>query len=193
MNVRNQDISEKAGMSLSNFNYHYKTKQDLVMAVIEYMKEVLNEKVYGNRVLVQEGKGLEITRAYFEFEEEFRFFYLDTYNILQTYPEIKVDMQKQMQEAIQVIKNLNYLAVGMGYLQPEPADMPGLYDKLADQIWINNHFWFSQMHIRGETGDMVIKGLEACVAISYPYLTLKGKEVYLSFIEKVKEEQKERM
>lgn len=185
MNVRNQDIAEKASMSLSNFNYHFKTKQDLVLSVIEYMKEVLQEKVYGNKVLVEEGKGLEITKSYFEFEEEFRFFYLDTYNILQSYPELKIDMQKQISEAIQVIKNLNYLAVGMGYLKPEPEDTPGLYDKLAEQIWINNHFWFSQMHIRGEEGDLVIKGLEACVAISYPYLTEKGKKVYKGFIDKV--------
>lgn len=185
MNVRNQDIAEKAGMSLSNFNYHFKTKQDLVLAVIGYMKEVLQEKVYGNKVLVQEGKGLDITKAYFEFEEEFRFFYLDTYNILQSYPELKEDMQKQINEAIQVIKNLNYLAVGMGYMKPEPEDMPGLYENLAEQIWINNHFWFSQMNIRGESGDMVIKGLKACVSISYPYLTPKGKAIYLGFIDRV--------
>lgn len=188
MNVRNQDIAKEAGMSLSNFNYHFKTKQDLVYAVTDYMKEVLQEKVYGNKLLIQEGKGLTITKSYFEFEEEFRFFYLDTYNILQSYPEIKQDMQKQIKEAIQVIKNLNYLAVGMGYLKPEPEEMPGLYDQLAEQIWINNHFWFTQMHIRGEEEDIVIKGLKACVAISYPYLTDKGKLVYNGFLDTVQKE-----
>lgn len=182
VNVRNQDIAKAAGMSLSNFNYHFKTKQDLVTAVTDYMKEVLQEKVYGNEVLIKEGQGLEITRAYFEFEEEFKFFYLDTYNILKSYPIIRPELQRQIQEAIQVIKNLNYMAVGMGYLKPEPADMPGLYDKLAEQIWINNHFWFSQMNIRGLEGDVVTKGLEACIAISYPYLTEKGKKVYKSFL-----------
>ena len=183
MNVRNQDIAKEAGMSLSNFNYHFKTKQDLVYAVTDYMKEVLQEKVYGNKLLIQEGKGLTITKAYFEFEEEFRFFYLDTYNILQSYPEIKTDLQQQIKEAIQVTKNLNYLAVGMGYLKPEPEEMPGLYDQLAEQIWINNHFWFTQMHVRGEVDDIVLRGLRACVSISYPYLTEKGKEVYLGFID----------
>jgi len=188
MNVRNQDIAKEAGMSLSNFNYHFKTKQDLVYAVTDYMKEVLQEKVYGNKLLIQEGKGLTITKAYFEFEEEFRFFYLDTYNILQSYPEIKTDLQQQIKEAIQVTKNLNYLAVGMGYLKPEPEEMPGLYDQLAEQIWINNHFWFTQMHIRGEMNDIVLKGLKACVSISYPYLTEKGKKVYFGFIDNFIEE-----
>lgn len=188
MNVRNQDIAKEAGMSLSNFNYHFKTKQDLVYAVIEHMKAVLQEEVYGNQVLIQEGQGLEITKSYFEFEEKFRFFYLDTYNILQSYPELKIEMRQQIQEAIQVIKNLNYLAVGKGYLKPAPPDMPNLYDKLADQIWINNHFWFTQMEVRGFKEDIVLKGLDACVFISYPYLTEKGKQVYLGFIEKVKSE-----
>ena len=191
MNVRNQDIAKEAGMSLSNFNYHFKTKQDLVHAVIDYMKEVLQEKVYGNKILITEGKGLEITKSYFEFEEEFRFFYLDTYNIIQSYPEIKKDLRQQIQEAIQVIKNLNYLAVGMGHLKPEPEDMPGLYDHLAEQVWINNHFWFTQMHIRGEEEDIVMKGLKACVAISYPYLTEEGKKVFYGFIDRAQKERDE--
>ena len=73
-NVRNQDIAEKAGVSLSNFNYHFKTKQDLVYAVCTYMSEILEEKVYGNKVLIMSGQGLEITKSYFEFERDFRFF-----------------------------------------------------------------------------------------------------------------------
>ena len=44
MNVRNQDIAKGAKMSLSNFNYHYKTKQDLVVAVCDYMTNILEER-----------------------------------------------------------------------------------------------------------------------------------------------------
>ena len=182
-NVRNQDISEEAGISLSNFNYHFKTKQDLVYAVCAYMAQVLEEKVYGNKVLNKEGQGLEIAKSYFEFEKTFSFFYVDTHNILQTYPALKKEMQKQIKEAIQIIKNLNYMAIGNGLMKPEPPEMPGLYDQLAQQIWITNHFWVAQMKIRGEEGDTVIKGLEASFAVLYPYLTEKGRDNYRRFIE----------
>ena len=188
-NVRNQDIAKASGISLSNFNYHFKTKQDLVYAVCNYMTEVLEEKVYGNKVLIGTGgQGLAITKAYFEFEEEFKFFYLDTYNILQSFPALKEVFQNRLNEAIQIIKNLNFLAVGKGAMIPEPEDMPGLYERLAEQIWINNHFWFAQINIRGKAEDTVLKGMEANYAILYPYLTEKGRKGHQKFIAKLKED-----
>jgi len=187
--VRNQDIAKASEISLSNFNYHFKTKQDLVYAVCEYMIIVLEEKVYGNKVLmISGGQGLEIMRAYFEYEEEFKFFYLDTYNILQSYPDLKEIFYTRLNEAIQIIKNLNFLAVGKGGMIPEPADMPGLYEQLAEQIWINNHFWFAQMNIRGKSEDMVLKGMESNFVILYPYLTEKGRKGHRAFIAALKEE-----
>ena len=188
-NARNQDIAEQAGVSLSNFNYHFKTKKDLVLEVMTYMSEVLEEKVYGNKLLIQDGQGLEIAKSYYEFEEEFQFFYLDTHNIIQTYPELKAGLEIQINESIQMIKNLNYMGVGMGLMKLEPTEMPGLYDQLAQQIWVNNHFWFAQMKIRGLEGSVVVKGLEAGFGIIYPYLTEKGITAYREFIDGVKAEQ----
>ncbi len=192
-NVRNQDIAKESGISLSNFNYHFKTKQDLVLEVCDYMITVLQERVYGNKVLMSsKGQGLEITKSYFEFEEEFKFFYLDTYNILQSYPELQEVFQARLNEAILIIKNLNFLAVGKGAMIPEPADMPGLYERLAEQIWINNHFWFCQMHIRGKTHeDTVLEGMEANFSILYPYLTEKGRHGHRSYIEQLKAQKAE--
>ena len=31
-------------------------------------------------------------------------------------------------------------------MKPEPSDMSGLYEYLAEQIWISNHFWFAQKY-----------------------------------------------
>lgn len=188
-NARNSDIAKEAGISLSNFNYHFHTKKDLVLAVITYLREVLNEEVYGqNTLLTKDGQGLEIGKSYFEFEERFKFFYLNTHNILESYPELKDQLRKQIDEAIQIIKNLNFLAVGKGFMIAPPVDFPGLYDSLARQIWINNHFWFSQANITGMEGDIVKKGLEANYAICYPYLTEKGKVMWQNFLASIEEQ-----
>lgn len=189
-NVRNQDIAKESGISLSNFNYHFKTKQDLVYEVCDYMVAVLQQRVYGNRVLMNtEEQSLVIMRSYLEFEEEFKFFYLDTYNILQSYPALKDKFQNRLNEAIVIIKNLNFLSVGKGTMKPEPADMPGLYDKLAEQIWLNTHFWFCQMHIRGMAKeDTVLKGMESNFAILYPYMNENGRAIHKAYIAKFKDE-----
>lgn len=181
-NVRNQDIAEKAGMSLSNFNYHFGAKKDLIVAVFDLMSEVLQKDVYGNSVLVQEGQGLFITKSYFEFQERFSFYYLDTPNILKTYPELKDKAQKQIQESYQIIKNLNYLAIGMGMMKPESPDNPGSYDQLMHHIWIHNHFWFAHSRIINSEDNLVKKGIESLFSLCYPYLTNKGILSYKQFI-----------
>ena len=190
-NVKNQDIAKNASVSLSNFNYHFGTKKDLIFAVFDYIGEHLKRDVYGDNTLITgDDYGISTAKRYFEFEQKYRFFYLDTHNILQMYPELKKAVNKQIKEAIQVIKNINYLSIGKGYLKPPPEEMPELYDQLAQQIWINTHFWFAQMTIREMKGDVVLKGMEANYAITYPYLTEKGKEKFLAFFKLKKGEKK---
>ncbi len=182
VHARNQDIAKKAGISLSNFNYHFNTKKELVIAIFDLMTTVLNDKVYGNKVLTREDQGLSITKSYFEFQQEFCFFYLDTPNILKTFPELNEKVQTQIQESYQIIKNLHYLSIGMGHMKPEPTEFPGLYDQLARHIMIHNHFWFAHSQIKGETENLIQKGLESLFSLSYPYLTEQGVEAYKNFI-----------
>ena len=181
-NVRNQDIAERAGMSLSNFNYHFGAKKDLIVAVFDLMFETLQKNVYGNSILVKEGQGLTITKSYFEFQERFCFFYLDTPNILKMFPDLNEKVQKQIEESYQIIKNLNYLAIGMGMMKPEPDDNPGSYDQLMRHIWIHNHFWFANSRIINSEDNLVKKGIESLFNLCYPYLTKKGVLSYKQFI-----------
>lgn len=188
-NVLNQDIAKSASISLSNFNYHFSTKQELVFSVCEYMVIDLKRRMSETSVLINKGRmALDIPKIYLEFEYDFKFFYLDTYNILQSYPVLKEEMYKQINESMQIIKNLNYLSVGMGYFKPEPEDFPGLYDKLVEQIWVNSHFWFAQNIIRGSKNDSIVEGLQNSYALIFPHLTEKGKMRYKEYMIKIKAE-----
>ena len=55
------------------------------------------------------------------------------------------------------------------------------------RIW-HQSVWFSQMHIRGKSEDLVIKGMEFNFAILYPYLTEKGRKGHRAYIAVLKEE-----
>ena len=173
--VTNQQIAKSSKVSLSNFNYHFATKKDLVHAIFGYMAEVLVEEVYGQNSLIDTGNGWEITKRYFVYEQQFRFFYLETPIIMRTYPELQEKLRKQFEDSIQLAKNLSYLAIGKGLMQPEPENMPGLYHQLAEHMWMSNHFWIAQSFMRGTDDDVVNKGLSAAMSIIYPYLTEKGK------------------
>ena len=184
-NTKNQDIAQKAGISLSNFNYHFGTKKELIHAVFDLMNTVLNDKVYGSNILVKQNQGLYVTKSYFEFQQEFRFFYLDTPGILKTFPELNAIVQKQINESYQIIKNLHYLSIGMGSMKPEPEEFPGLYDQLVRHIMIHNHFWFAHSQIKGDHENLIKKGLESLFSLTYPYLTEKGVEEYKQFIAQI--------
>ena len=188
-NVLNQGIAKSASISLSNFNYHFSTKQELVFSVCEYMVIDLKRRMSETSVLINKGRmALDIPKIYLEFEYDFKFFYLDTYNILQSNPVLKEEMYKQINESMQIIKNLNYLSIGMGYFKPEPEDFPGIYDKLVEQIWVHSHFWFAQNIIRGSKNDSIVEGLENSYALIFPHLTEKGKMRYKEYMIKIKAE-----
>lgn len=181
-NALNQDIAKASEISLSNFNYHFPKKENLVFAVCGYMQHVLNERITKNQLLSHDAIILELTKIYLQFENEFRFFYMDTHNIITTYTPLKEGMESRILEDIQMIKNLNYIAIGKGYMKPEPEAFRGLYEQLANQIWISSHFWYAQSHIRKQTNDIISDGLKQCFASVYPYLTPLGIEKYTLYL-----------
>ena len=182
-NVLNQDVAKETGISLSNFNYHFPAKKDLILAVCAYLSLELEIRISRDKLFSGNFIGLEITKIFLEFEMDFKFFYLDTFNILNSYPEIKVETVRQVNNAVEMIKNLNFMSIGKGYLKPEPIDNPGLYDHIAHQLWMQSFFWYAQSDFRDLKDNTIIKkGLESSYAIIYPYLTKIGIEKYQEYL-----------
>jgi len=181
-NVLNQEIAKASNVSLSNLNYHFPTKKDLIISVCGYMSYTLNKRISENKLLINNAIILEMARIYLEFENEFKFFYLDTHNILKKYSLLDQEMGKQIHEAIQMIKNLNYIAIGKGYMQPEPAEFKGAYDLLANKIWMTSHFWYVQADFKKQKKDIIKDGLISTYGLLYPYLTEKGVKQYLEYL-----------
>ena len=181
-NVLSQDIAKAVGISLSNFNYHFPKKENLIYAVCGYMSTLLQERIQSNKILTNDGIILELVKIYLEFESEFKFFYLDTNSLLTTYPHLKKELELQITDDIKMIRNLNYIAIGKGLMKSEPENSIELLDIIANQIWITTHFWFAQSRLRNINDDLVDNGLQACFAILHPYLTKKGNEVYEGYL-----------
>ena len=181
-NVLNQEIAEASGISLSNFNYHFPTKKDLVLSVCGYMSHTLNKRIEESNLLVNDSIPLEIVRIYLEFEKEFKFFYLDTHNILKSYEILGKEMELQIHKAVQLIKNIIYVSVGKGDLIHGPGIIENTYEELSNQIWMNCHFWYAQSHFKNEEKNIIAKGLNSCYGLLAPYLTAKGVVKYKEFL-----------
>jgi hypothetical protein len=181
-NVLNQEIAKASGISLSNFNYHFPTKKDLVLSVCGYMSHILNKRIEENNLLINDSIPLEIVKIYLEFEKEFKFFYLDTHNILRSYEILGKEMELQIHKAVQLIKNIIYVSVGKGDMIHGPGIIENTYEELSNQIWMTCHFWYAQSHFKNEKKNIIANGLQSCYGLLAPYLTSKGIIKYKEFL-----------
>jgi len=174
-NVRVQDIALASGISPGNLTYHYKTKKDLMVAVLKYMKS-LQKEMFPYQSVIEALNWIEVVQTYLRFQIQFRFFYRDILEISNLIPESKKQYQKQIESVINFNKNGIYLSVGKGFMIPEPHE--GHYQVLATNSWAILNAWLTVREVLGEEVANVKRGMNGLLELNYPYFTDKGKEFY---------------
>lgn len=175
-NVRVQDIAAAAEISPGNLTYHYKTKNDLMLGVIEYVQQSLSETSKGYDLMGDAMIWISIIRNYLDFQTRFRFFYRDTLVIIKLYPEARSFYRSHLQKIIHYNKNAVFLAVGRGFMINEPHD--GHYEVFAKNLWSVLNSWLTEREVLGESQLDYKKGVTALLEMHYPYFTKKGIEFY---------------
>ena len=104
-NVRLQDIAANAGISAGNLSYRYKTKKDLMEAVLEFMAIAFKAMSSKNMAFVEQDDYLSVVKNYLRFQIGHRFFYRDILEIISLVPEAKTMFEKQMQQVLSFTKN----------------------------------------------------------------------------------------
>lgn len=174
-NVRVQDIAIASSISPGNLTYHYKTKRDLMEAVLKYMK-VIQKDMFPYQSVIEASSWIELVQTYLRFQIQFRFFYRDILEIANLIPESKAQYRKQIENVITFNRNGIYLSVGKGYFIPEPHD--GHYQVLATNSWAILNAWLTVREVLGEEVANFHRGMNGLLELNYPYLTDKGKEFY---------------
>lgn len=174
-NVRVQDIAVTANISPGNLTYHYKTKRDLMEAVLKYMK-VIQREIFPYQSVIEAPSWIELIQTYLRFQIQFRFFYRDILDIASLLPESKMQYQKQIENVITFNKNGIYLSVGKGFMVPEPHK--GHYHTLATHAWAILNSWLTVREVLGEEVANINRGVYGLLELHYPYLTKKGQEFY---------------
>ena len=181
--VRVQDIAKTAGISPGNLTYHFKTKKDLTAALCLYMKEALAQLTYSHQILMKPTDWIELTKAYLNFQIQFRFFYRDTLEIIRLYPATRDFYKKQIQKIINFNKNALFLAVGRGYIISETFE--GQYETLAKNVWAVLNSWLTQREILGQNTINIQDGIRALLDLHYPYFSEKGKAFYYTMLKEL--------
>ena len=187
VNVRLQHIADACEISIGNLTYHYKNKAEILSAVYEKMMQDLHKLAFESKAFDQGTEGKEIMIGFLSFQWQYRFFYLDTLEIMRAYPDIKVSHQKQVKHEIGIIKKLIYVAVGEGLMIPEPT--VNLYDGLANHISMGMSLRLTNCEIKGENGADLGNGLKDFIQVLFPYLTEEGRMEYFATMKMLNEQQ----
>lgn len=171
-NVRLQQIADEAGISVGNLAYHFKNKEAIVLAVYDLLfdqfSDILSKYLQSPGLLDFESQ----LEQYYDFFSTHRFQLIELLSLELSYPPVVEQWRLLMAKmTLQMRKRLDYLERSK-ILAPEPQ--PGVYDTLANNIWVTTLFWIPQQTLKGMPADVHTFKQNIWTQIR-PYLTALGK------------------
>ena len=181
--ITSRHIAGEIGISHGNLDYHYKTKEDLLMAIHNKMREEMTALYDSQQEDCSSIENLHILLIQFEeFQYRYRFFNLDVMEITRSFPEVSkliretLEIRKaQTEELFEKFKKEEFLT----------KEYLAVADRIQHIIRMTISFWLSQREVLPfynftEKGEMV----KTIWTILTPYLTNTAKEEYQRVIAK---------
>ena len=175
-NVRLQQIADASGISVGNLAYHYKNKEAIIIAALEYVYE--NSKVLSTPIRIEPGFqdfNLKIT-AYFETINQYAFLWKDLEDLRREFQEEIIPHRESITVCVDSIYRFLDYNRSEGFLHQEVVDRQ--YQHLAKVIWMLIAFWVQQrLFVEKEVKDL--KAFKRMVwKTVFPFLTEKGMQAY---------------
>ncbi len=169
------EIANSLSMSRGNLTYHFKDKDQLLLAITAEVWGKLERKRQES-LQVPSFKNLhnEI-QLFYQYQKEYAFIFMD-HHVL-THPMVRDHFRKITNKSIEYSKNIIAFSIELGNMKEEA--FPGLYNHLAMVTWMSTFFWLPQQVIRGEkkTADAE----KVVWSMLLPHLTKKGLTNFKKF------------
>lgn len=179
-NVSPNKIADILDISVGNLTYHYKTKSDLLEAILKQM--ILDSSDYfeiGEEPSVRDYEKFRL--QFIDFQTNYKFFFVDMVFVTQKYPKIGEGFKKLTIERFKGGRKLIDLFIKIGVLKKEEEHVN--YNYLMHSIWLVTTFWITQEKTTGfDTEGLDNSSKEIVWSMIYPYFTKKGIQEYEEFI-----------
>ena len=169
-----RDIADHVGISIGNLAYHFKNKDFIIAEIFKMMEAERQQRLSEVQMIPSFENANRQTLAILRISLKYRFFYLQTLDILRAYPEIAKMHRKQIENNIEYLNAILAYSVGSGNLKPEPYE--GCYRRLSETVWTILHFWMLAQSIRGEKKHSANEARITMWAVVEPHLTEKGRK-----------------
>ncbi|HUH47823.1 MAG TPA: TetR/AcrR family transcriptional regulator [Arenibacter sp.] len=175
--ITSRHIAVEMGISHGNLDYHYKTKEDLLLAIYKQMRKEMSDSYLSRNTYSTALEHFHHLLIQLEaFQLKYRFFNLDVLEISRSFPKISKLLTKTLELRKQQMDDLFQEFIKEGYLK-EKKDFD--HGRLQHTIRIIITFWLSQQVVLHnfkytENGEMTKHIWE----ILLPYLTESGHKEY---------------
>lgn len=168
-----RDISDQMNISPGNLTYHYRNRDELLLAIYEMMYQEMEEFFGQKAVDPMEILG-KVPQQTESFIYRYRFFFADLKAIFQEFPFLALRHREVVAKRLAGGHALVSGMIKAGYFHPEPS--PGAYQPIVHLIWMVPTFWYNQFPVLPE--DHPARQEEylhkTIFALIQPYLTPKG-------------------
>lgn len=181
-NVPMQQIAEDLGMSPGNLAYHFRTKEDLINAILAEVFKVVDElqktfRIYPNFLDFD----LQLNK-YLELIQKFPFYFSDIIEINRHYPKLMEMRKEHITKVIAQIEARLAYSAKRGVVHQETY--PGQFHNLAESIWMLITFYPTRNNLLFPLKKKVNRPnfMKKVWYTLEPYFTPKGKEEFQTLI-----------
>ena len=147
VNVRLQHIADSAFVSVGHLAYHFKNKEDLIVSLYKRLKKKQELLLTEFRVLPLFEDIDFLLRNMYQLQQQYRFFYLDTLEVLRAFPDIAEKHQQLLRyQRQQILFMMEFNAARGSFIQ---ATYENQFAGLAHIFCMAMDNWMSYQYING--------------------------------------------
>jgi AcrR family transcriptional regulator len=175
-NIRLQHIADEANVSVGNMTYHYRNKDAIVQAIWEQLVQKQRDLLAEFRIVPLFEDIDRLMVSTFELQQTYRFFYVDTLEIVRGFPEIQAAHQQHI--AWQVLQ----MEVAIRFNQSRGAfreeQWPGQWNHLARQFWLTTDLWMYRQCVQNDSVDDYSTFRSMLWALFRPFFSNMGEREF---------------
>ena len=151
--VRLQQIADEVGISVGNLAYHYKNKELIIEQVYQqafsHFKQLLSHFLRAPSLQDFDDQ----LSAYFSFFQSYRFCFSEIAELERINPKLAQEWNAYLQKLMLQMRQRLDFNVRKGLLVPEPDK--GIYDLVANNIWLTCIFWEPKQRVLKKSASEV--------------------------------------
>lgn len=179
-------ICEALQISVGNFTYYFPNKERVIIELYERMTAILEELPH--QITVKKESILfllELHRHKFRVQNAYKFFFLNTFDLLTSYPEIKKAHHRHLAKERKKLQELFITYKESGVILSSVEE--SFFEQLLNVAQMVNTFWIvdAEVHFRGTEKQKLHHYLHLCCSLIEPYLSPQALVEYKAFFKEL--------